>query len=70
MKLAVFLWPEYPPTPDSQTKHYELTSWGPKRPFAIQAWVGPKILVQVTQCSDTRSGPASSANLPFAALRR
>ena len=43
-----FLWPECPPTPDSQTKHYELTSWGPNRPVAIQAWGYLKILGQVT----------------------
>jgi hypothetical protein len=42
-----FLWPEYPPTPDSQTKHYELTSWGPIPPFVIQAWESARILGQV-----------------------
>ena len=48
MKLAVFLWLEYPPTPDSRTKHYEFTPWGPKLPVVIQASGGSKLLGQVS----------------------
>ena len=45
---AIRLWPEYPPSPDSQASHYLRPYWGPKRPFVIQALGGPKILGQVT----------------------
>ena len=30
---GIRLWPEYPPTPDSRTRHYEFTDWGPMRSF-------------------------------------
>ncbi len=53
--------PEYPPpTPDSRTRHYEFTDWGPKLPVVVQAWGGPKIQVQVTapQISATRTKKA------------